>query len=103
MEIGLFHYILLSMILFLIGIFGIFLSKRNLISLIMSIEIIFLAVNMNFVIFSNLWNDFKGQFFVLFILTVSASEIAVVLSAIIIYFKNHNNSIDVDQLSNTRG
>ncbi len=103
MVIGLFHYVFLSMVLFLIGIFGILLNRKNLISLIMSVEIIFLSININFISFSNVLNDFKGQFFVLLVLVVSASEIAVVLTALVIYFKNHNNTINTDDLSELRG
>jgi NADH-quinone oxidoreductase subunit K len=103
MEITLLHYLILSTILFLIGIFGLFLNSKNLISIIMSIEVIFLAVNINFITFATFWNDFKGQFFVLFILTVSASEIAIALVALVLHLKNHNIAINVDDLNTLRG
>lgn len=103
MEITLLHYLILSTILFLIGMLGLFLNSKNLISIIMSIEVMFLAVNINFITFATFWNDFKGQFFVLFILTVSASEIAVALIALVLYFKNTQSSINVDNLTTLRG
>ena len=103
MEITLLHYLALAGALFLIGILGILLNRRNLISLIMSIELIALAININFVSFSNYLNDIKGQVFVLFVLTVAASEIAVMLAALVIYFsKNKNIWID-DNISDLRG
>ena len=102
MEITIFHYLALSGVVFLIGIFGIFLNRKSIISLIMSIEVILLAININFIVFSSYWNDFKGQIFVLFILTVSAAEIAVALVALVIYFNNRLTTI-VDDLTNLRG
>lgn len=102
MEITIFHYLILSGIIFLIGIFGIFLNRKSIISLIMSIEVILLAININFIVFSSYWNDFKGQIFVLFILTVSAAEIAIALVALVIYFNNRSTTI-VDDLNNLRG
>ncbi len=102
MMVGMFHYLILSSIIFFIGIFGILLNKRNILSLIMSIEIILLSVNINFVLFSNYWNNFSGHVFVLFILTVSASEIAVVLAALSVYF-NHRSNIWIDDLTNLKG
>jgi NADH-quinone oxidoreductase subunit K len=102
MEITIFHYLVLSGIVFLIGIFGIFLNRKSIICLIMSIEVILLAININFIVFSSYWSDFKGQIFVLFILTVSAAEIAVALVALVIYFNNRSTTI-VDDLTNLRG
>ncbi|MFL1781078.1 NADH-quinone oxidoreductase subunit K [Candidatus Hepatincolaceae symbiont of Richtersius coronifer] len=99
MTISLFHYIMLSGIIFLIGVLGIFLNRKSIISLIMSVEIILLAININFVAFANFWNDLKGQIFVLFILAVSAAEIAVALAAIVTYFNNRSSNW-VDDLDN---
>ncbi|MCL2567240.1 MAG: NADH-quinone oxidoreductase subunit NuoK [Alphaproteobacteria bacterium] len=102
MEITIFHYLMLSGLVFLIGVFGIFLNRKSIISLIMSVEVIFLAININFIIFASYWNDFKGHVLVLFILTVSAAEIAIALVALVIYFNNRHTTI-VDDLSNLRG
>ncbi|MDR0484086.1 MAG: NADH-quinone oxidoreductase subunit NuoK [Alphaproteobacteria bacterium] len=102
MEITIFHYLILSGLVFFIGIFGIFLNRKSIVSLIMSVEVIFLAININFIIFSNYWSDFKGQIFVLFILTVSATEIAIALVALIVYFNSRFTTV-VDDLSNLRG
>ena len=103
MESTLLHYLALAGCLFLIGILGILLNRRNLISLIMSIELIALSININFVSFSNYLNDIKGQVFVLFVLTVAASEIAVMLAALVVYFgKNKNIWID-ENISDLRG
>jgi NADH-quinone oxidoreductase subunit K len=98
---SLFFYVALSCIIFLIGIFGIFLSRKSIISLIMSIEVILLSININFVAFANYWNNFTGHVFILFILSVSAAEIAVVLIALVLYFNNRSN-IWVDDLTQLR-
>ncbi len=102
MEINIFHYLVLSGIIFFIGVFGIFFNKKSIISLIMSIEVILLAVNINFIVFSSYWSDFKGQIFVLFILTVSAAEISLLLVALVVYFNNRSTTM-VDDLNNLRG
>lgn len=102
MDIGLLHYMVLSSIILFIGIFGLFLNRKSIISLILSVEIIILAININFVAFANYWGDFKGQIFVLFTLTVSASEVAIVLVALVQYF-NKKSSVWVDDLSNLKG
>ena len=99
---SLLYYIILSSIIFLIGVFGIFLSKKSIMSLIMSIEVILLSININFIAFANYWNDFTGHIFVLFILTVSASEIAVALIGLVLYFNSRSN-IWVDDLNSLRG
>ena len=99
---SLLYYIGLSSIVFLIGVFGIFLSRKSIMSLIMSVEVILLAININFIAFANYWNDFAGHIFVLFILTVSASEIAVALIGLVLYFNSRSN-IWVDELNSLRG
>ncbi len=102
MEITLLHYLILSSIIFLIGVFGIFLNRKSIISLIMSIELIILAININFITFAHFWGDFKGHIFVLFILTVSASEVAIILVSLVNYF-NINQTTSVDVLNELRG
>lgn len=96
------HYIILSTIVFLIGTFGIFMNRKSIISLIMSIEIILLSVSINFITFSSYWSNFKGQIFVLFILTISAAEIAVALAALVVYYNNKSN-IWADDLTTLKG
>lgn len=85
------HYMILSAILFSIGIAGIFLNRRNIIVILMSIELVLLAVNVNFVAFSQVHNDLKGQVFTLFILTVAAAEAAIGLAILVIYFRARGN------------
>ena len=84
-NIGLEHYLFLGAILFIIGVFGIFLNKKNLIIILMSIELILLSVNINFVSFSSYLNDLSGQIFAMFTLTVAAAESAIGLSILIVY------------------
>lgn len=102
MELTIFHYLILSGIIFLIGVFGIFLNRKSIISLIMAVEVILLSININFIVFSSYWNDFKGQIFVLFIFTVAAAEIALALVALVIYFNNKSTTV-VDDLNDLRG
>jgi NADH-quinone oxidoreductase subunit K len=85
------HYMILSAILFSIGIAGIFLNRRNIIVILMSIELVLLAVNVNFVAFSQAHGDLKGQVFTLFILTVAAAEAAIGLAILVIYFRARGN------------
>lgn len=85
------HYMILSAILFSIGIAGIFLNRRNIIVILMSIELVLLAVNVNFVAFSQAHNDLTGQVFTLFILTVAAAEAAIGLAILVIYFRARGN------------
>ena len=101
-EIGLGHYLTLAAILFTIGIIGIFLNRKNVIIILMSIELILLAVNINLVSFSIYLQDLVGQVFTMFILTVAAAEAAVGLSIIVIYYKNRG-SINVEQISSLKG
>lgn len=102
MELTLTHFLVLGAILFAIGVFGIFLNRRNLIVLLMSIELMLLAVNMNFVAFSTWMGDAAGQVFVFFILTVAAAEAAIGLAILVLMFRNIN-SINVDDLDRLKG
>ena len=101
-EIGLGHYLTLAAIIFTIGIIGIFLNRKNVIIILMSIELILLAVNINLVSFSIFLQDLVGQVFTMFILTVAAAEAAVGLAIIVIYYKNRG-SINVEQISSLKG
>ena len=101
-EIGLSHYLTLAAIIFSIGIIGIFLNRKNVIIILMSIELILLAVNINLVSFSIYLQNLVGQIFTIFILTVAAAEAAVGLAIIVIYYKN-KGSINVDQISSLKG
>ena len=101
-EIGLGHYLTLGAIIFSIGIVGIFLNRKNIIVILMSIELILLAVNINLVSFSIYLQNITGQVFAMFILTVAAAEAAVGLAIIVMYYKN-KGSIDVEQISSLKG
>ena len=101
-EISLGHYLSLAAIIFAIGIIGIFLNRKNVIIILMSIELILLAVNINLVSFSIYLQDLVGQIFTMFILTVAAAEAAVGLAIIVIYYKN-KGSINVEQISSLKG
>ena len=101
-EIGLGHYLTLAAIIFIIGIIGIFLNRKNVIIILMSIELMLLAVNINLVSFSIYLQDLTGQVFTMFILTVAAAEAAVGLAIIVIYYKNRG-SINVEQISSLKG
>lgn len=94
------HYLVLGAILFAISVVGIFLNRKNVIILLMAIELMLLAVNMNFVAFSHYLNDPSGQIFVFFILTVAAAESAIGLAILVVLFRNLNtiNVEDLDQL-----
>ena len=101
-EIGLGHYLTLAAIIFTVGIIGIFLNRKNVIIILMSIELILLAVNINLVSFSIYLQDLVGQVFAMFILTVAAAEASVGLAIIVIYYK-HKGSIQVEQISSLKG
>ena len=101
-DIGLIHFLMLSATIFVIGVFGIFLNRRNLIVILMSIELILLSVNINFVAFSAFLNDLSGQIFTMFILTVAAAEAAIGLAILVVFFRS-KGSIGVDDLSNLKG
>ena len=96
------HYLILAAILFAIGIVGIFLNRKNLIVLLMAIELMLLAVNLNFVAFSHYLHDLAGQLFVFFILTVAAAESGIGLAILVVLFRNLS-SIDVDDLDSLKG
>lgn len=96
------HYLILAAILFTLGIVGIFLNRKNLIVLLMSVELILLAVNFNFVAFSHYLNDPDGQVFVLFILTVAAAEAGIGLAILVALFRNLS-TIHVDDLDSLKG
>jgi NADH-quinone oxidoreductase subunit K len=101
-EIGLGHYLTLAAIIFTIGIIGIFLNRKNVIIILMSIELILLAVNINLVSFSIYLQNLVGQVFAMFILTVAAAEAAVGLAIIVIYYKN-KGSINVEHIDSLKG
>ena len=101
-EVGLGHYLTLAAIIFTIGVVGIFLNRKNVIIILMSIELILLAVNINLVSFSIYLQNLTGQIFTMFILTVAAAEAAVGLAIIVIYYKN-KGSINVEQISSLKG
>ena len=96
------HFLILGAILFAIGVVGIFLNRKNLIVLLMAIELMLLAVNMNFIAFSYYMNDLAGQIFVFFILTVAAAESAIGLAILVVLFRNLN-TIHVDDLDSLKG
>ena len=102
MEIGLSHYLFVAAALFTIGVFGIFVNRKNVIIILMSIELMLLAVNINFVAFSAQLNDLVGQVFAMFVLTVAAAEAAIGLAILVVYFRNRG-SIDVDDINLMRG
>jgi NADH-quinone oxidoreductase subunit K len=102
MTIGLGHYLTLAAVLFTIGIFGIFLNRKNVIIILMSIELILLAVNLNLVAFSAFLGDLVGQVFALLVLTVAAGEAAIGLAIIVVYFRNRG-SIAVEDINLMKG
>ena len=101
-AIGIQHYLTLSAILFTIGIFGIFLNRKNVIIILMSIELILLAVNINLVAFSTHMGDIVGQVYALFVLTVAAAEAAIGLAILVVFFRNRG-SIAVDDINLMKG
>ena len=101
-EIGLGHYLTFGAIIFSIGTLGIFLNRKNVIVILMSVELILLAVNINLVSFSIYLEDITGQIFSLFILTVAAGEAAIGLAILVVYFRNVGN-IDVKEINKMRG
>ena len=102
MSLGLSHYLVLGAILFAISVVGIFLNRRNIIVLLMAIELMLLAVNLNFIAFSHYLGDIEGQVFVFFILTVAAAESAIGLAILVVLFRNLN-TIDVEDLDSLKG
>ena len=102
MTIGLSQYLVVAAILFTIGVLGIFLNRRNIIIILMSVELILLAVNLNFVAFSAYLGDMVGQVFALFVLTVAAAEAAIGLAILVVYFRNRG-SIAVEDVNLMKG
>ena len=101
-EISLGHYLILAATIFTIGVVGIFLNRKNIIVILMSIELILLAVNINLISFSIYMNDLVGQIFTLFILTVAAAEAAIGLAIIVIYYRN-SGTIRVQEIDKLKG
>jgi NADH-quinone oxidoreductase subunit K len=102
MIIGLPHYLVVAALLFTIGVFGIFINRKNVIVILMSIELILLAVNINLVAFSAFLGDLVGQVFALFVLTVAAAEAAIGLAILVVYFRNRGN-IAVEDINLMKG
>ena len=102
MDITLGHFLTVAAILFTIGIFGIFLNRKNVIIILMSIELMLLAVNINFVAFAAFLNDLMGQVFALFVLTVAAAEAAIGLAILVVYFRNRG-TIAVEDINLMKG
>ena len=102
MIIGLGHYLVVAAILFTLGIFGIFLNRKNVIVILMSVELMLLAVNINLVAFSSYLGDLAGQVFALFVLTVAAGEAAIGLAIVVAFFRNRG-SIAVEDVSMMKG
>lgn len=100
--ISLSHYLILGAILFCISVAGIFLNRKNVIIILMAIEIMLLAVNMNFIAFSRYMDDIAGQVFVFFILTVAAAEAAIGLAILVVLFRNRQ-TINVEELDSLKG
>ena len=102
MTIGLGHYLSVAAILFTLGIFGIFLNRKNVIIILMSIELILLSVNINFVAFSSFLGDLSGQIFALLVLTVAAAEASIGLAILVVYYRNRG-SIAVEDVNLMKG
>ena len=100
--IGLGHYLAVGAVLFVLGVFGIFINRKNVIVILMSVELILLAVNLNMVAFSAQLNDLQGQIFALLILTVAAAEAAIGLAILVIFYRNRG-SIAVEDISSMKG
>mgnify|MGYP001194748010 FL=1 len=102
LEIGLSHYLTVAAVVFSLGIFGIFLNRKNVIIILMSVELILLAVNINLVAFSVFLHDLTGQIFAMLVLTVAAAEAAIGLAIIVVYFRNRG-SIAVEDINLMKG
>ena len=102
MTVGLGHYLTVAAILFTLGIVGIFINRKNVIVILMSIELILLAVNINFVAFSSFLHDLVGQIFAMFVLTVAAAEAAIGLAILVVYFRNRG-TIEVEDINLMKG
>ncbi|AMJ63503.1 NADH-quinone oxidoreductase subunit NuoK [Bosea caraganae] len=102
MMIGLGHYLAVGAILFTLGVLGIFINRKNVIVILMSVELILLSVNINFVAFSSFLNDIVGQVFALLVLTVAAAEAAIGLAILVVYFRNRG-TIAVEDINMMKG
>ncbi len=102
MTIGLTHYLILAAMLFTLGVIGLFLNRRNVIVMLMCVELILLTVNLNFVAFSAALQDLTGQVFSLFVLTVAAAESAIGLAILVVFFRNRA-SVEVDDANTMKG
>jgi NADH-quinone oxidoreductase subunit K len=102
MTIGLGHFLSVAAILFTLGVLGIFVNRKNVIVILMSVELILLAVNINLVAFSSFLNDIVGQVFALFVLTVAAAEAAIGLAILVVFYRNRG-SIAVEDINMMRG
>ncbi len=102
LHVGLGHYLTVSAILFTLGIFGIFLNRKNLIVILMSIELMLLSVNINLVAFSSFMQDLAGQIFTMLVLTVAAAEAAIGLAIVVVFYRNRR-SIEVDDINQMKG
>ncbi len=101
-QITIYHFTTLSLLLFTIGLAGIFVNRKNIISLLMSIELMLLAVNINFVSFSSFLQDLNGQIFAIFVLTVAGAEAAIGLAILVAYFYNRQN-VETSDVSSLKG
>ena len=102
MEITIGHYLTVSAILFMLGVFGIFLNRKNVIVILMSIELILNAVNINLLAFGAMWGDITGSVFALFVIAVAAAEVGVGLAMVLIIYRNRS-SVDLDDVDSMRG
>jgi NADH-quinone oxidoreductase subunit K len=102
MTIGLGHYLTVAAILFTLGVFGIFLNRKNVIIILMAVELILLAVNLNLVAFSSFLNDLTGQIFALLVLTVAAAEAAIGLAILVVFYRNRG-TIAVEDINMMKG
>jgi len=102
LNIGLMHYLTVAAIIFTLGVCGIFLNRKNVITILMSIELMLLSVNINMVAFSAYLGDLVGQVFTLFILTVAAAEAAIGLAILVVYFRNRG-SIEIEDINRMKG
>ena len=102
LTVGLSHYLTVAGILFTLGVFGIFLNRKNVIIIMMSIELILLSVNINFVAFSHFLGDLNGQIFTMFVLTVAAAEAAIGLAIVVVFFRNRG-TIAVEDVNRMKG
>ena len=102
MTVGLSHYLILAGLLFVIGLTGVFIARKNIITILMSVELMLLAININFVAFSCFLQDLVGQIFSMFILTVAAAEAAIGLAILVIYYR-HRGTLNVEDISTMKG